>query len=326
MFTSIFILVLIVSEFFMAFIIIEKRLKGGEKSTKVVKLSINDRLILEKYTEGINMNYTGVHNYLSLISNLRFFLIQIVIASLQLLNRTQALLVMVVNLVFFIFFMKVICSKVAFSSKLMLVKECVQECCIMVALMTITLFSFTEKTSFSTSIFYQIIELLAVGSMIGAAGSEVFILLYSILDSLKSFCSKKKTRSSVKSEKKVVEKESTEEIMRRGEHSGGQKNIFEGQGRSHRNSLQGSEAGDHPFSSSFNKLMSPNRKEFIKKNKKKGRKIMGRDSLENEENLKFGGRRMSISNRFKGKKFGKNRPKRRKVKAKNRLDLGNNKK
>ena len=193
---SVFILVLIIRDFFQAYSVIRRRLLK-----KDIKLFTNERMVLERYTEGVNMNYTGIHNYIILIGNMRFFLIQIIISSLQLLNRTQALLVMIINLCFFVFFINVVCSSLALSSTLMLAKECIKEGCIMVVLLTITLFSFTEKSGFSSSVYYQVIEILAVVSMIGAAGSEFIILCSSIIGSLTTLCLRQKSISKVEQAK-----------------------------------------------------------------------------------------------------------------------------
>ena len=202
---SLFVVTLIVSDFGQAFVLIKRGWMTKNGGSGGIGLSSNERLVLERYTEGVNMKCKGVHNYFTLISNIRFFLIQIVISSLQLLNRTQALLILLINLCFFVFFVKVACSVPTFSSKLMLIKEWVQECCIMVVLMTITLFSFTEKTDFSNSIFYQMMEVVAVVSMIGAAGSEFIILCSSILESFKSCYIKRKRVSKIQESKNRTE-------------------------------------------------------------------------------------------------------------------------
>ena len=185
-FASMLILGLTVAEFFQAYRAIWSRLIEGERFYTDKKTTKSDQLILEKYTEGTNLKYPGIQNFIILVGNLRCFLIQIIISSLQLLERAQALLVMALNLAFFVFFVKMIRSRPTFSSKLMLVKECFQECCIMVVLVTITLFSFTEKTSFSGSVAYDVVELFAVFSMIGAAGSELVLLCSAMLQNLKS--------------------------------------------------------------------------------------------------------------------------------------------
>ena len=201
---SMVILVLIVSEFFEAYELITKNLFGG----KVHKSSSDGRnFVVEKYTDGTNTEQPGVHNYLILVGNVRFFVIQIVIFTLQLLNRTQALLVMVIDLAFFVFFLRVVCSRTpAFSSKIVQMKESFQEGCVLVVMLTITLFSFTENTSFSSSIVYQAIELLAVGSIIGAVGSEFLMLCSAMLGDLISCFRREKQGAKVAQGKRIIEK------------------------------------------------------------------------------------------------------------------------
>ena len=56
----------------------------------------------------------------------------------------------------------------------------------MLVLVSITIFSFTEKSSFSSSIGYKILEILAVVSIIGAAGSELVMLLTAMCETITS--------------------------------------------------------------------------------------------------------------------------------------------
>ena len=119
-------------------------------------------------------------------------MIQLVIASLQLLNRTQAAVVLLIDICFFIYFIRIVCSKTVFSSKFILTKVFVQECCIMMALITITLFSFTEKTDFSSSPLYSLIEIVTILSIIGAAGADFLVVLVELFEEIKSWCRKSK--------------------------------------------------------------------------------------------------------------------------------------
>ena len=207
---SVVILILILDDFFEGFCLIEEKMKIEEKIEKVEKserLSTNDEIVLDKYTEGINMESEGTHNYLGLILNLRFFIIQIAISALQLLNRTQAMVVFMINLTYFVFFIRIVCSSTLFTSKLMLIKEYFQEGCILLVLVTITIFSFTEKSSFSTSTGYMILEIMAAGSIIGAAGSELVMILSALCESLTECLKTKKEVVSILS-KAAKDKES----------------------------------------------------------------------------------------------------------------------
>ena len=199
---SILIIILILDDVLKGFLLIQKRIKN-EKNEKKDQFSTNDELVLDKYTEGINTTSQGIHNYLGLILNIRFFLIQILISSLQLLNRTQALLILVVNFVYLAFLIRVVWSSIVFSSKLMFVKECVQESCIMLVLVSICIFSFTEKSSFSSSTVYKVLELVAVVSISGAAGSELLMLLTAMCETLAS-CMKTNTEKVTDLSKKAA--------------------------------------------------------------------------------------------------------------------------
>ena len=158
---SLLMVLLIIYEFYHAYKMIRYNATKiiFERNTKDnIQIYPNDKLILDKYTEAIKLDSYGAHTYLTLLENLRFFIIQVIVASMQLLNRTQALLVLIINLSYFIFFLKLIFTVDLFSSKLLMFKACVQECCIMVAIITISMFSFTESTSFSESTAYKGVE------------------------------------------------------------------------------------------------------------------------------------------------------------------------
>ena len=195
LFLSIFFYLLIIENFYhgyqmirvQAFNIISKNKTLGE-----LDISKNDRLILEKYTGGLQKDSYGSHTYLALLENMRFFVIQLIIVCLQLLNRAQALLVLLVNLGYFIHFLRLISTRKVFNSKPLLIKMIVQECCIMVFILTITLFSFTESTSFSSSTFYKVIEVFAMLSIVGTAGSEFLVMAKKLILELSGCCRKKK--------------------------------------------------------------------------------------------------------------------------------------
>ena len=91
------ILVLIVKEFSGAFDSIGEEVKRKNERKQNKSLSKSEQLIVDLYTEGIEIAQNGkksnsfhnnLHYYLLWIGNVRFFVIQVVIASLQLLNRT----------------------------------------------------------------------------------------------------------------------------------------------------------------------------------------------------------------------------------------------
>ena len=301
---SMFILTLIVSEFFRAYTIIGRRQLEAAQDY----LSSNDKLVLEKYTEGLNMNYTGLHNYLVLFSNLRFFLIQIVISSLQLLNRTQAFIAMITNLAFFLFFMKMICSSVVFTSKLVFVKEVIQECCIMVALITITLFSFTGRTSFSSSIFYQVLELLAVASMIGAIGSEFLILCCSIFDSFKSCCPKKSKAPRTSDAKRSEKIDQVFDVSLRPADFGRKTNKFEkGKNWNKPNLQRCSKLEDDPICEDSSKSVPPSPKKM--KGESGGRFVESEKKVE-QQDRRIVKRSQSVRNRekFGTRRFGNHHP------------------
>ena len=183
---------------------IQKLEKAGNDELAHKALSPVLELVLEKYTEGIDSEELKKSNFdkykfFVVFSNARFFVIQVVIVTLQHLNRTQSVIVLMINLTFFIYFSKAMLVAKVFESKIHKIKEIVQEICIMVFISTITLFSFTQKTSFASSKGYKLIELVTIISIVGACGTELLILiselggqLLIVLKKLSKRCSKSK--------------------------------------------------------------------------------------------------------------------------------------
>ena len=190
---------------------LEKKQRNFEEFEKT-KILPYDELVFEKYTEGIdfeNQKSTKGQRII-LMESLRFFLIQIIISSLQLLNRTQALLVLIVDLIYFIHFAAVMKKGKVFSSVRIAVKAIIQEICLLIFIATMTLFSFTETTQFSKSVIYSLIEYITIASIVGAAGSELAILVRNMIEPLKDLCKGKKHNMTDEVKEKKTAKEEGE--------------------------------------------------------------------------------------------------------------------
>ena len=192
---SISITLLILLDFYQGYELLRTKaveMMATKKSTEEIDASKNDRMVLDKYTEVIQMETYGSQVYVVLVDNVRYFAIQVVIASLQLLDRTQAVLISILNFFYLVYFLRLVFTKKVFSSKLLLVKMIVQECSIMVLILVITIFCFTETTRTSSSIFSKGLEGLAMISIAGAGGSELVLMLTALFSDMTSCCRKKK--------------------------------------------------------------------------------------------------------------------------------------
>ena len=195
---SIFLMILILYKFYQAYRMIRAhavQMVDKKNTQDSLQLPCKDTLILEKYTEMINLEFYGEHSYLMIIDNLRFFVIQIIVASLQVINRTQALLVFLVDLVYFIYFMRLVLFRDVFKNSILMIKMIVQECCILVLIFTITLFRFTERTSFSSSRTYEVIEVVTMVCLVGATGTEFLVMATNMYLELTSCCGRRKNRN-----------------------------------------------------------------------------------------------------------------------------------
>ena len=156
-------------------------------------LSENEKFILEKFTEGLELKSNDNHLFLIWVDNLRCFALQVFVATLQLLNRTQAVLILMVNLAYFIFYLRfIIKEKEGYNSGAVKFRFVTQEWCIMIFILTITLFSFTENSGFSSSMVYRIIELVTVVGIIVACSAEFMAMVASFYSDLTGCCKKKK--------------------------------------------------------------------------------------------------------------------------------------
>ena len=170
----------------------EKDEKKEEKVQPMARVVPNHRLIFQKYTEAIiytEKKYKGT-NYLMVYDSIRFFIIQIIIGTLQLLSRTQAALALLVNFVYYIYFIKTIATNSVFKSKFIAIKTIFQESCMLIVMATMTLFTFTQNTKFVKSPIYSTIEIFTLLGILGAAGAEFLVLASELLGSIKDWCKK----------------------------------------------------------------------------------------------------------------------------------------
>ena len=192
LFFSVATLILIAREFLTSFYIIRQKTqtnkenKEKEEQSTSLSLSPYTQMIFEKYTEVLNLDedHHKQSHLLVIIGDVRFFIIQIMIVTLQHLNRTQSVLVLMAQLAYFLYFIKVLIGPKVFESKAYMIKQIIQEVCILVFITTITLFSFTENTKFSTSLIYKLVEYVTIVSIIGACGTEFFILMKELVGQL----------------------------------------------------------------------------------------------------------------------------------------------
>ena len=123
----------------------------------------------------------------------RFMLLQVLIATLQLLSRTQSILILIANLVYFLKFIFDIWTRNVFCSKWVLAKYITQEICILVTVFSLTLFSLTEGKILEDSFVYKLVDGLTALSVLIAALSEIGALAYILIAPLFTRPPKRKT-------------------------------------------------------------------------------------------------------------------------------------
>ena len=122
--------------------------------------------------------------YTMLVDSMRTFCILTLVVTLQMLNRSQALMILVVDTAFSLFIFYQILANSVFASPIDSLKVVIQECCILMTLSTICLFSFFQKTKFSESVVYGLLEWVVIISIALTLISEVLVMVVEIFVSL----------------------------------------------------------------------------------------------------------------------------------------------
>ena len=180
LFLSITLLVVMVLDIVDNFLVVKKLRKtvtGDEQRVKIEpdqNMSINMRFTLERLTGVLNLEESSNESYYKIpaLETLRFFLIQILIATLQLLNKTQCVLVFFTNLALFVYFFRALLTTKVYKSMFITLKAAVLEICLMILVTTMVVFALADNTGFSDSWLHKVLEQGAVIAILGAVGAE----------------------------------------------------------------------------------------------------------------------------------------------------------
>ena len=181
---SIAVLILMMVEIFNLFWVVQK-IKGvkvninDEKANARDHMSMNKKFALDRLTRVLNLDESSNQSYykMPVLETLRFFIIQILIATLQLLNKTQAVLVFLVNLAYFVYFFRALLTAKVYKNLFLFVKAIVLEVCLMMLITTMLVFAFAEDTDFQDSWVHKVLEQGAIMGILGAVGAELVNML-----------------------------------------------------------------------------------------------------------------------------------------------------
>lgn len=180
--------------------------------------------MIEEYSDNLHPYHRLETSRYLLWENMRFLLIQIFIACLQLLNRSQITFILLANSVFFaysllkifkkhnvvqkivekksekfdgkIFYIK---KKVPlFKSKVFLIKVLTQEICIQFVLVVLFTFAYFKSPSFQHGNFYNWLEKIFIIAILLTVLTELLWLLYQIMSSITDGVNKLRNRSANK--------------------------------------------------------------------------------------------------------------------------------
>lgn len=144
--------------------------------------------------------------YFMVAETSRFYLIQVLIGSIQLLNRFQVGLVWILNFCYLYFFFKTINKKKMLQikgsplvfkfipNKIYKIKLICQEICILLILSTIFLFSMTANSNFRNSKIYKMLEYVIIVSIIITAATEFLWAIVGLVIQITRYLRKKRQK------------------------------------------------------------------------------------------------------------------------------------
>lgn len=206
-YASMIFLVILILDIMRGSFILERK-KGKEDKS----IRYEDKLILEYYTSGLCKEAIIRGEKYLIFEYVRFFIIQVLITTLQLYKTGQAFLIVVANLIFFIYFMKKVRKGKLFESKIFTIKYLTSEICILVVLINIFIASlFEDKVKESTM--FTALEILSIICIIVASLFEfVEAVRMSIIMVVKLVKKYKKSKVKQKNKVDLVKIPSIEEV------------------------------------------------------------------------------------------------------------------
>ena len=176
----------------------KKQAKIQQKSNR---RSVNDETIIQKFSEGLAPNITGFTKLYNVIDGFRFTLMLIIISSLQLLERTQMVILVTISLLYFIYALLVAVSSYrVFESELVKNKIITHEACILVTVFGFCISSFKKDSTWSTTAYFKFTQSMIPVSIVVAVLLEFLMVARECYLGIDSFCSnwKKNKKTSPK--------------------------------------------------------------------------------------------------------------------------------
>lgn len=132
------------------------------KENKKEELGFHEKMVIKTYIDELCEEAVNRGETYLIFDTARFLMIQVFIATLQLLNRVQAGLILVFNSAYFCFVIWKLAKKKIFSSKFTTIRHITSEICILIVLINIFVFSLTEKNNFEETNLHNSLEILSI--------------------------------------------------------------------------------------------------------------------------------------------------------------------
>lgn len=215
---SILFLIIIVVELARSYVILDKT-----RTRKELKnMDSNEKQIFEVYTSKLHRTNLKHPYKILLYQQGKYLMMQVVIGGLPLFPSFQVSLALGIELLFFLYFLKVTNNgNKIFNMTVVYLKIVAEEICILFILISMAIFVFFGDTDFKDTGTYSVIEYIAIGSIVFAALFQIVMIIGVIIKTIytliKGICCKKKPKDLSKLglyidnvDKKIVETEGAE--------------------------------------------------------------------------------------------------------------------
>ena len=162
------------------------------------ELTINEENLIEKYSDGLDEEVSGLAKYFNLIDGVRFTMMLVVVSSLQLMNRAQMVVLVVISLVYLVYVCLLVgLTKKMFESSVIKVKFIVQEFCILTCVLGLCVYTYKKDSAWSGTGYFKIIQTMVPVAIVVAVFLDFFMVVRDVFFGIIHLCHKKTKRSMI---------------------------------------------------------------------------------------------------------------------------------
>lgn len=176
---------------------------------KLKEIDFEKGLIFKFWTSHLSEAEQKQGNPFMVKDRIRWSIFQLLIVGLQMNSVMQICLITIVDIVYLCFMMTEQAKKRVLKNFGLKLKYVFQEIAILVFLISLSIFSLTQKTNFKNTTSYKVLSMVILICVFVAIFSQILSVIWSIVDSIKDFIKSRKAKKQKELEKKfdLMEKE-----------------------------------------------------------------------------------------------------------------------